>query len=99
VQRLGDDSRAIGASLNKQITKAKADEWSKGTPTHWAKESFRQAKKVTYNFAGQQEFIDDQGVRTVRLTAAYDNRALPVVREQLSRAGVRLAAVLNSSLK
>jgi hypothetical protein len=99
VQRLGADSRAIGASLNKQTTKAKADEWSKGTPTDWAKESFRQARKVTYNFAGTQEFIDDHGAKGIYLDVIYDNRALPVVREQLSRAGVRLAAVLNSSLK
>jgi hypothetical protein len=34
-----------------------------------------------------------------RLDAKYDNRALPVVREQLSKGGVRLAAVLNEALK
>jgi hypothetical protein len=99
VQRLGDDPRAIGASLNQQITKAKADEWSKGTPTDWAKESFRQAKKVAYNFAGTQQFVDDHGAKGVRLDFVYYNRALPVVRDQLSKAGVRLAAVLNNTLK
>jgi hypothetical protein len=99
VQGLGNDSRALGASLNRQITKAKADEWSKGTPTDWAKESFRQAKKVVYNFAGTQQFVDDHGAKGVRLDFVYDNRALPVVRDQLSKAGVRLAAVLNNTLK
>lgn len=99
VQRLGNDSRDNGASLNKQITKPKADEWSKGTPTAWAKESFLQAKKVVYNFAGTQQFIDDHGAKGARLNATYDNRALPVVREQLSKAGVRLAAVLNNNFK
>ena len=99
VQGLGNDSRALGASLNRQITKAKADEWSKGTPIDWAKESFRQAKKVVYNFADTQQFLDDHGNKGVRLDASYDNRALPVVRDQLSKAGVRLAAVLNNTLK
>jgi hypothetical protein len=99
VQGLGNDSRALGASLNRQITKAKADEWSKGTPTDWAKESFRQAKKVVYNFAGTQQFVDDHGAKGVRLDFVYYNRALPVVRDQLSKAGVRLAAVLNNTLK
>jgi hypothetical protein len=99
VQRLGNDPRAVGASLNQQITKAKADEWSKGTPTDWAKESFRQGKNVVYDFTGLQQFFDDHGSKGTRLDAIYDNRALPVVHEQLSRAGVRLAAVLNSSLK
>jgi len=99
VQRIGNDPRTEGASLHKQIIKAKADEWSKGTPTAWARESFRQAKNVAYNFTGLQQFVDDKGAKGVRLNAAYDNCALSVVREQLSKAGVRLAAVLNSSLK
>jgi hypothetical protein len=99
VQRLGNEPRIVGASLNKQITQAKADESSKGTPTDWAKESFRQAKKVVYNFAGTQRFIDNHGANGVRLDAAYDNRALPVVGNQLSKAGVRLASVLNNTLK
>jgi hypothetical protein len=99
VRRLGNDPRAVGASLNKQITQAQADEWSKGTVTDWAEGSFRQAKKVVYNFAGTQQFTDDHGANGIRLDAAYDNRALPVVREQLSKAGVRLAALLNQILK
>jgi hypothetical protein len=99
VQRLGNDPRAAGAFLNKQITKAKAVQWSGGTPTSWAKGSFGQAKYVVYNFAGQQKFIDERGAKGVRLDTVYDNRALPVVREQLSKSGVRLAAVLNQTLK
>lgn len=99
VQRLGHDPRAVGASLNKQISKAKADEWAKGTSTDWAKGSFGQAKTVVYNFTGEQQFIDDHGGKGEHLDATYDNRALPVVREQLSKAGVRLAAVLNDALK
>jgi S1/P1 Nuclease len=54
---------------------------------------------VVYDFTGLQQFFDDHGSKGTRLDAIYDNRALPVVHEQLSRAGVRLAAVLNSSLK
>jgi glucose dehydrogenase len=96
VQRLGNDPRAVGASLNQQITKAKADDWSKGTPTDWAKESFHHGKNVVYNFAGTQQFFDDYGAKGARLDATYDNRALPAVREQLSKAGVRLASILNN---
>jgi hypothetical protein len=99
VQRLGHEPRAVGALLNKQITKAKANDWSKGTPTDWAMGSFAQAKSVVYNFTGEQQFIDDHGGKGERLDTAYDNRALPVVREQLSKAGVRLAAALNDALK
>ncbi len=99
VQRLGNNPQTIGEALGKQITKAKADAWSKGTVTDWAKESFRQAKSVAYNFTGVQQFTGDHGARGVHLNAVYDNRALPAVREQLSKSGVRLAAVLNNALK
>ncbi|MGE5219024.1 MAG: S1/P1 nuclease, partial [Chloroflexota bacterium] len=99
VQRLGGDPRTIGASLSKRIIKENANQWSKGTPTAWARESFRQAKTVAYNFTGLKRFTDDKGAQGVRFDAGYDRRALTVVREQLSKAGVRLATVLNNSFK
>src|SRR4030095_4751533 len=98
VELMGNDPRAVGAALNKQITKAKAEEWSKGTPTIWARDSFRHAKSVAYNFAGTQQFTDDKGIKGIRLNVAYDNRAVPGAREQLSKAGVGLAAALNGRL-
>jgi hypothetical protein len=99
VRRLGKDPKVVGATLSKQITAAQAGEWSKGTPDDWAKESFDQAKSVAYNFAGEQQFIDDHGGKGEHLDATYDDRARPVVIEQLSKGGVRLAAVLNDALK
>jgi len=99
VQDLGKDPKAVGAALDKRITKAKIAEWSKGTPTDWAKEAFDNAKSVAYNFTGEQQFVDDHGGKGERLDAAYDKRALPIVREQLEKGGVRLAAVLNDALK
>ena len=99
VKRLGAAPKTVGAALNKQITASKAAEWAKGTPADWAKEAFEQAKTVSYNFAGEKAVTDDHGGTARQLDAAYDKRALPVVREQLSKGGVRLAAVLNAALK
>ena len=99
VQDLGKDPKAVGATLDKRITKAKIAEWSKGTATDWAKEAYDKAKSAAYNFAGEQQFVDDHGGKGERLDAAYDKRALPVVREQLEKGGIRLAAVLNDALK
>ena len=98
VQRLGSNARAAGASLDRQITRAKTDAWAKGTPVDWAKESFNQAKTVAYDFTGQQKLSGAQG-GAVRLNTAYEQRAIPIVREQLSKAGVRLASVLNDVLR
>jgi hypothetical protein len=99
VKRLGTDARTVAAALNKRITKARANEWAKGAPADWAKESFDEAKSVAYNFSGEKTVTDDHGGTAERLDATYDKRALPVVREQLSKGGVRLAAVLNAALK
>lgn len=96
VQRLGSDSRAVGSFLDRRITAAQATAWVKGAPVDWAKESFHQAKTVAYDFTGQQKLTGQNGVR---LNSAYERRAVAVVREQLSKAGVRLAAVLNAALK
>lgn len=99
VKRLGTDAGTVAATLNKRITKAHASEWAKGAPADWAKESFDEAKSVAYNFTGEKTVTDDHGGTAERLDATYDKRALPVVREQLSKGGVRLAAVLDAALK
>ena len=99
VERLGSDPRLIGAALNRKISTGTIDAWSKGTPITWAKDSFRRAKTVVYNFAGLQEFADDRGAKGVRLDDAYENSALIAARQQLSKAGVRLAAVLNNTVR
>jgi hypothetical protein len=99
VQRLGKDPKTVGIALNKGIPNVNAAAWSKGAPPDWANESFAKAKATAYNFADEQSFIDDHGGKGERLDAIYDKRALPVVREQLSKAGIRLSVILNQSLR
>jgi len=99
VQQLGDAPKIVGTSLEKRISESKAAAWSKGSTAAWAMESFRQAKSSAYDLTGVEPFIDGHGAESLRLNAAYDQRSLPAVREQLSKAGVRLAAVLNKIFK
>jgi len=99
VEKLGSDPRSVGARLNQNIGTGTAEAWSKGTSTAWAKESFRVAKSIAYNFTGLQEFVDNRGAKGVRLDAAYENSALLAARRQLSKGGVRLAAVLNNTIR
>jgi hypothetical protein len=99
VERLGSDPRFIGAALSRKISAGTAEAWSRGTPISWAKESFRRAKTVVYNFTGLQEFVDDRGVKGVRIDETYENSALIVARQQLSKAGIRLAGVLNNTIR
>jgi hypothetical protein len=97
VDALGGPPRAVAAALNRHITPAQARAWAGGRPVDWARESFTQARSVAYDFGSQEPRSDAQGRTVVRLGARYDARALPVVRLQLSRAGVRLAALLNAA--
>jgi hypothetical protein len=99
VLRLGHDPRAVARALNQAITGAQSRAWGKGKPADWASESWRQAKAVAYDFSGEATAPDEHGVAVLKLDAVYEQRALPVLRAQLSRAGVRLARLLDAALK
>jgi hypothetical protein len=68
--------------------------WSKGTVEQWAEQSHRAAQKVVY---GRLPKVAP-GTPAV-LDAQYEKIAGPLIREQLEKAGVRLAAVLNETLR
>jgi hypothetical protein len=86
---LGPDDRSYALKLAQTITTVEIESWSKGDPVTWANEGNEIAARVIYG--------DLPHVGT--LPENYEARALPIVDEQLRRAGVRLAAVLKSSLK
>jgi hypothetical protein len=83
---------ALAKQLLAQITPADASEWAAGSPEDWAMETFNVAKTDTYGSPplskGQRQHLDSNYVDTAEVD----------VRLQLSRAGIRLAYVLNRSL-
>ncbi len=79
--------------LLKQITPAQAASWRAGTPEDWAWEAFAMAQEDAYG---------DPPLSTVgpqHVDAAYVDQAKIDIALQLSRAGVRLAHLLNQTLK
>lgn len=99
VERLGSNPTTVAVTLNKRIRKAQATAWSAGSVRDWAQECHDHARSVAYNFNGEAPPVDDHGDSGEHLDAAYEARALPVVRLQLEKAGVRLAALLNDALR
>jgi hypothetical protein len=93
VAGLGDDPAAVATELSSQITPQEADAWSRGGPVEWANESFAIAKHDVY---GPLHGEAGEG-NTVQLPDDYVLRERPVVAEQLEKAGVRLAMVLNGA--
>jgi hypothetical protein len=92
VEALGSEPRAVANMLIGKITPAEKAVWQQGTPEQWAMESYGVAKQVTY---GALPAAGPGG--EYELTPAYEAKAKSPVAVQLSKAGVRLAAVLNKA--
>jgi hypothetical protein len=74
------------------LTAERVDEWSRGTVEEWAAESFRLAQSVVY-----LALPPAAAGKPISLGEAYERLAEPIVRDQIAKAGVRLAAILNES--
>jgi len=79
------------AQLSKHLTEGRARKWGKGGPRDWAEEIHKTAVKVIYGKLPKTV--------PVTITADYEKIADAVVKQQLERAGARLAATLNAALK
>jgi hypothetical protein len=99
VQKLGSSVPLAAANVRKLITPANVAKWSSGTVEDWANESSAQARDTAYNFSGEKTFVDDHGGTGELLDAPYEARALPVAKEALAKAAVRLAKLLNDAFK
>jgi hypothetical protein len=93
VDRLGTNPKAIAAVLIGQITSTDARNWSRGSPEEWAMESYRVAKDDAYGRLPSPNYPG-----SYRLTDEYVALATRDVAVQLSRAGVRLAWLLNKAV-
>ena len=83
------DERGYALQLARNITQSELSQWSQGDPISWANESHDVATSTVY---GELKHV---GI----LSDSYEAQALPIVNEQLERAGVRLAKVLNECLR
>lgn len=92
VEALGRPPAALAKELLAQITPEQESEWRQGTPDDWAMEAFNIAYDDVY---GEPSLSKDA---LQHLDQPYVTRAEKDVALQLSRAGVRLAAVLNRTL-
>src|SRR5262245_6067013 len=81
-------------------------QWAQGTATEWAQESYNLAKSKAYkdvidHVPVQTNFVfkDSHGhpdtrcgpSKVFKIDAAYDQRAVGVIKDQLAKASVRLA--------
>ncbi|ASG23226.1 endonuclease [Nitrospirillum viridazoti CBAmc] len=89
---------AAHQALLTQRAEAEHAKWENGTPADWATESHTIARQVVYPSLGN---VPAPGPVTppVVLPADYAAKEAPVVDEQIVKAGVRLASLLNGDFK
>jgi hypothetical protein len=95
VEALGNDPSAIAARLSATITPAEQAAWTKGTPASWSNECWNIAKREVY-----ADFHRNGGTfAPIVLPPDYAAKKSSIAAEQLKRAGVRLATILNATFK
>jgi hypothetical protein len=95
VRALGRSPEEISAQLEREITPADIRMWQAGSGLDWALESFRIASREIYGKLGGPGGTD----APIILPPDYTASESAEVRQQLEKAGVRLAWVLNEALR
>jgi hypothetical protein len=93
VARLGANKIEVATQLIATITDAQRARWASGSAADWALETYAIAKQHAYGLLPVPDSPNHY-----ELSAAYVDDATVVTRDQLSKAGVRLAVVLNRAL-
>jgi S1/P1 Nuclease len=111
VEAEGRDPITAADQIVVGLTPADIGKWSSGTLEDWARESYDVAKTVAYSYptdagAGKRALPPSRGekdscsaVMVYRIDAAYRDRAVAAVRQQLAKAGVRLAFLLRENIE
>lgn len=96
VQRIGRDEAEVAEELTETFA-VERTAWQQGKPADWALESFAAAKNIAYALP-TATVPDEHGTPAYVLNEGYEQRAAETAREQLAKAGYRLAALLNAAL-
>ena len=94
VRALGEDPDAVAQALIKRIRPSDISDWSRGRPADWVLESHEVARRIAYGRLPERRYRG-----RYRLSDSYRSAATLATANQLSRAGVRLALVLNGALQ
>jgi hypothetical protein len=96
VRRLGRDPERLAQRLRGSISAEQRQQWQRGTPADWALESHALAVNTVYGKLPPPSPTSSGGDKGAhyRLPQSYIDAAEPVAARQLSKAGVRLALLL-----
>jgi hypothetical protein len=98
LKAVGEDVGEAATELLKTITPARIESWTHSAPMDWANESFAIAEQARTEYCIRQGASCDHPSGKVKIDAAYVAVNTPIVRQQLQKAGVRLAHMLDAAL-
>jgi len=87
--KAAEDPDQLGDDLNRKISTVEKQRWDSGTVEDWAIESYRVAKNAIY-----PALPEGATLTVIPLSRDYYSKMRPVCDEQLEKAGVRLAKIL-----
>jgi len=91
--------KTFAKRLVKEITPEQIEYWTGRDPLAWANDSYWSARKIAYHWTNGDNLPFKWAGAGMDLTSEnYIDSHLPLVQEQLEKAGVRLAEVLNRAL-
>jgi hypothetical protein len=91
--RMGGEE-TLFAEYSKALTEKRVKKLGKGSVESWVEQSHKAGQKVVYGMLPRT-----QAGGQVKIDAAYERIADVVVKDQIERAGARLARVLNTTLR
>ena len=98
LKAVGEDVGEAATELLKTITSARIESWTHSEPMDWANESFAIAEKAQTKYCIRQGASCEHPSGKVTIDAGYVAANAPIIREQLQKAGVRLAHLLDAAL-
>ena len=100
LKAVGDNPTAAAADLVRAITPAMQELWTQASdPRDWANESFAISRAASTKYCVQQGGSCNQPSDDVTINESYIQANKAVVRTQLTKAGARLAHLLNKALQ
>src|SRR5258705_7009919 len=91
--RMGSED-ALFTQYSKDLTAKRVRKLGRGSVESWAEQSHKAGQKVVYGM-----LLQAPAGGQVKIDAAYERSAAPVIKDQIERAGARLAQVLNTTLR
>ena len=98
VAAVGTNFEDAAAKLLTSITQKQIQAWTQSGPKQWANETFMITKSAQTQYCIKHGNSCDKPDVSVRIDQAYIDANVPIVKEQLQKAGIRLARLLDKAL-